>query len=531
MRETSNTPLINNPAAGQVLTRRGILQASGLAAFATLFVSACESDGGQQPTGAGKTLTIGQQLPPNSLDPVKANGALQMYVWPAYDPLIYKAPDGQLQPRLAASWGYVGTGNRVFEMKLRPNVTFSDGSPLTAAVVKANIEYAKRAGAEVSPRLMSIASVEAVDDLMVRLNLSAPFPLLPDLFTQAIQSGNMISGEALKQPGKLATQSFGAGPYVLDPNATVAGDHYAYTPNPRYWDKSAVHYQKVVIKVLPNPNTALAAIKTGQADVIQGAATTVAAATQAGLQIGHAPVSFHGLAFADRTGALVPALGDVRVRQAINYALDREKLTKGVLGSSFGTPAQQIVAPGMDGYNEATFYSYDPAKAKGLLAAAGYPDGFKLRVLSFATLDLLTQAIADDLAKVGVQLELTSRSDPTAYTKDLASGKFPAFAIGYGMNPIAIMGQGLFLPQAALFNPRKSSDQQIIAWYNQALAADNNTRAELDKKIVARLAEQAWFAPVAYSPQLVYSRPTVAAVQLTAGRPYAYPIEWKPAGS
>jgi peptide/nickel transport system substrate-binding protein len=364
----------------------------------------------------------------------------------------------------------------------------------------------------------------------VRLTLSSPFPLLPDLFTQAIQSGNMISGEALKQPAQLATQTVGAGPYVLEPSATVAGDHYTYVPNPRYWDKSSVHYQKVVIKVLPNPNTALAALKTGQADVIQGDATTVAAATQAGLQIGHAPVSFHGLAFADRTGSLVPALGDVRVRQAINYALDRDKITKGLFGASFGMPAQQIVAPGMDGYNDTTFYSYDPDKAKQLLAAAGYPDGFKLPVLSFTTLNLLAQAVTDDLAKVGVQLQLTSRSDPTAYTKDLASGKFPAFAIGYGMNPVAIMGQGLFLPNGALFNPRKSSDPQITAWYNQALAADENRRAELDKMIVARLAEQAWFAPVSYASQLVYARPTVSAVQLTPGRPYAYPVEWKPAG-
>jgi peptide/nickel transport system substrate-binding protein len=513
------------------ITRRGLLQAGSVAAVATLFGTACSGEGGQRSSASAATLTIGQALTPNSLDPAKVNGALQMYVWPAYDPLIYRAPDGRLLPRLANSWGYTGTGNKVFELKLRPGVKFSDGSPLTAAVVKANIEYAKQAGAEVSPRLASIASVDAVDDLTVRLTLSTPFPLLPDLFTQTFQCGNIASGEALKQPEKLATASFGAGPYVLDAAGTVANDHYTYTPNPHYWDAASVHYQRLVIKVLPNPNTALAALKTGQVDVITGDPTTADAAKKAGLQVGYAPISFWGLAFADRTGAVVPALGDVRVRQAINHAINRDAITKALFGASQGTPAQQIVAPGMDGYNDTTFYTYDPVKAKQLLADAGYANGFTLPVLSITLFNLMAQAIADDLRKVGVQVKITNRADATAYTTDLASGKFPAYAIGYGMDRVAIMGPGLFLPSAALFNPRKSADPQIQGWYQQALAADETTRAELDKQIVARLATQAWFAPVSYTTQLMYSRSTVSGVQLSANRPFAYPLEWKPAQS
>ncbi|MFC0534206.1 ABC transporter substrate-binding protein [Phytohabitans kaempferiae] len=506
-----------------------MLKTTGAAAAATVFAGACSGDsGGTSPSGPATTLTIGQTYGPNSLDPAKTNGALQMYVWPAYEPLVYWAPDGSLQPRLATSWKYVGTGNTRFEMTLRPGVKFSDGSPLNAEVVKANIEYAKQAGGEIVPLLAPIASVEAVDELTVGLSLSEPFPLLPTLFTQSRGSGRPISGEALRRPEKLATESFGAGPYMLDPAATVANDHYAYVPNPHYWDTASVRYEKVVVKILPNPNTALAALKTGQVDVMPGSPTTIEAAKAAGLDVRHAPVSFSGLAFADRTGDLVPALGDVRVRQAINHALDREKITKGLFGE-YGAPAQQIVAPGMDGYNDTTFYNYDVARARQLMAEAGYADGFDLPVLTSANTNLMGQAIADELRQIGVRVRISNQAEAANYLKEMATGKFAAYVIGYGMNQVVLMGPNLFLPKSVQFNPRKSSDRQIEAWYQQALAVDDAARGELTKKIVARLAEQAWFAPVTYTSASVYSRSTVSDVQITAQRPSLYPLEWKPA--
>lgn len=512
------------------ISRRHLFQAGGAMALAATFGAACSSSSSTS-RSANRVLTIGQPFTADTLDPQKASTGVSMIAWAAYDPLIYLAPDGRLQPRLANSWRYIGSVNRVFEMKLRSGVNFSDGSPLTAQVVKDNIEYAKKAGGQMGPQLALITSVDVIDQHTVRLNLSAPFPLMPNLFTQIMQPGLMISGEALKQPSKLATRTFGAGQYILDPAATVANDHYTYTANPHYWDKSAAQYQKLVVKVLPNPNTALDALKTGQADAIFGDPTTVKAAKGAGLHIVSAPVSFWGLAFADRSGDLVPALGDVRVRQAINYAVNRDKIAQALLGN-YGTPAQEIVAPGMDGYNGTTYYTYDPAKAKHLLAEAGHASGFDLPILSISLFSLMTQVIADELKQVGVRLHITNRADSSTYTKDLASGKFPAFAIGYGMNPIALMGQGLFLPDAGLFNPRKSSDPQINRWFRQAQAAGAAQRAGLDRKIVARLAQQAWFAPVMYAPQLLYSRSTVTGVKVTAQRPSPYPpLEWKPAGA
>jgi peptide/nickel transport system substrate-binding protein len=495
-----------------------------------LLASSCTGREAERPgSSTGDLLNIGQTAPPNSLDPARINQAFEWYINLAYDPLIYRTPDG-LKPRLAESWRYVGAGNKTFELKLRANVTFSDGSPLTSDVVKSNIEYFRTAGGQAVPHLTPIKSIDTPDPLTVRLNLSAPHPELPLVFTQDYLAGNLISGPALKQPAKLATQTFGAGPYVLDPAETVPKDHYTYTQNPKYWDAQNIHYKKIVIKVIPNPNTALAALKTGQVDIIQGTHATAEAAKSAQLQVKATPQVFQGLALADRDGKILPALGDVRVRQAINLAINRERITKGLFGE-YGTVTEQIVLPGQDGYNDKTYYPHNPEKAKQLLAAAGYPDGFTLPAVttSFSNQNLIAQAIADDLKKVGVLLDLTNEADPSNYIKQLSSAKFPAYVIGHGNNRVFMMGTSLFLPTAPVFNPMKSSDPQIEQWYKQAAAADDATRAELDKQIIARLAEQAWFAPVTFTPVFFFARSTVTGIESTTDAPIASPVAWRPA--
>src|SRR5579875_2806486 len=235
-----------------------------------LLTAACSSGAGTANSSNGASvLTLGSSYTPNSLDPAKINLAMQWYVDPAYDPLIYMAPDGSLRPGLATSWNYVGSGNKVFELHLRPNVKFSDGSPLTADVLKANIDYFRRNGMATASLLTTVSSVEVVNPTTVRLTLSASDPVLPQVFTQLNVAGDIVSGPALKDPQKLATQTFGAGPYELDAAESSAGSRYTYVPNPNYWNKTAVHYKKIVIEYLANENSRLAALKTGQIDVMQ----------------------------------------------------------------------------------------------------------------------------------------------------------------------------------------------------------------------------------------------------------------------
>ncbi|MFD7281736.1 ABC transporter substrate-binding protein [Streptomyces sp. NPDC059862] len=488
-------------------------------------ITACGGSSGS--ATAKRALRIGQFWPPVSLDPAKAGGESLFYINPAYDPLIHRAADGSLQPRLATSWRYLGKGNTAFEIRLRERVTFSDGAPLNAEAVKRNIEYFQKAAGQAAAFLAPITKVKALDELTVHLELAQPHPQLPALFSQDYFAGSLISPKALADPGTLAKQTFGAGPYKLAPGETVAGDHYTYVPNPEYWNAKDRHYDKIVIKVLPNENTALAALKTGQVDVISGSYAIAGGAANAGLRIASSPNIVMGIQLNDRAGKLSRPLGDVRIRQAMNYAVDRKKITKALLGE-YGVLTDQPAVPGQDGHNDREFYPYDPQKAKELLAEAGHADGFTLPVVIPSTPAFpgeIAQAIAADLEKVGVTLKISAKEAAGA-AQEIT--KFPASTMGWGALPVYFMGRGLWLRDAVGMNPFRSSDPEVEKLDRQAAAADEKTRAGLDRDIVRRVVEQAWFLPVCLSPVFLFYRDSVR-IEAPQGKPFPSVVDWQPA--
>jgi peptide/nickel transport system substrate-binding protein len=532
----NRVPLPDPPPRRRSSGRRAFLVAA--AAVTLTATAACSGTGGTDgrgaantgaPSGVGEQLTLAYPAAPNNLDPAKINQSAALFVTPAYDPLIRRASDGSLEPGLAESWEYVGTDNTVFELTLRSGVTFSDGAELDAAGVVAHLEYVQAAGGPQAGYLVG-ASFAAPEPMTVRITFGTPNPLAPDILTQDYVIGDVISPAALADPEQLAGSSAGAGPYTLDPEATVAGDHYTYVANPDYWNKDQVHYRKMVLRVITDPNTALNAIRTEQVDVTLGDYSTVEAAKSAGLQVAQVPFVFAGLAFLDRDGSLVPALGDVRVRQAINYALDRETISEALLGE-YGLPTEQTGIPGTDDHVEADAgrYAYDPDKARELLAEAGYADGFDLTVLSTppAGIGAMAQVVADQLSKVGIRVSLQTK-DPNGYMSDLASGRYPAAAIGYGAQPTYIEGPGLFLPSAAVFNPRKSEDPELTALYATLAGASEDERPAAAQAVQHRLIEQAWFAPVVFSPVFYYAAPDLGGLAVTPQSPIPNLVDWYP---
>jgi peptide/nickel transport system substrate-binding protein len=501
-----------------------------------LAVSGCGGGDKKAVTGGGGRGVVGDELtiafftPPNTLDPAKIGPAFGWYSYLAYEPLIVWDPDGKPRPGLAKSWRYVGHGNRTFELTLRPGVKFSDGAPVTADAVKASLEYQAKAGG-VATAYLAGKTVKATGPLTVRVRSKTPDPQMPLVLSQVYLAGNVVSPSALKDPERLGTTTAGAGPYVLDKSATVANDHYTFVPNPDYWDKPAVHYRRVTIKVIPNPNSALNAMKTGQVDVMSGDVRTADAAERAGLQVVHTPQLFTALALLDRDGKLAPALADVRVRQALNYAIDRKTITSGLL-RKYGTPTDQTVVDGQDGSLGRPMYTYDPAKAKQLLAEAGHADGLTIRATTMTAQQQsqIMQAVASDLQKVGVTLDLKVEANTNKYAADLSGGKYPAAGITYGAQPISFEGPQLFLPNAYFFNPFHSNDPEVNKLYGKAAAAsDDAARGDIDRRIQERLVSQAWFVPVNFQPLIYYARPDVAGLEVTPGNPGGNPVWLYPA--
>lgn len=505
------------------LSRRQFTLA-GLAAAGLGLTGCGGSAASGKPSG---TLRLGQFWPPLSLDPAKIGGESTLYIEPAYDPLIYRAPDGSYQPRLATSWRYLGAGNTAFELTLRPGVTFSDGAQLTADAVKANIAHYQKAGGQAAAFLATITGVTTVDAHTVQIRLSAPNPDLPAVFSQDYFAGNMISPAALAQPSKLATQSYGAGPYMLAPSQTVSGSHYTYIRNPKYWNPPSIHYDKLVLSVIPNENTGLDALKTGQVDVISAGYDIATSARSAGLRLAASPAIVAGIQLNDRAGALCQPLGDQRVRQALNYAVDRDKITKALLGQ-YGIPTDQLAAPGGDGYNPSPYYTHDVGKARQLLAAAGCGNGFTLPVVIPSTPAFpanLVQAVAADLGQIGVSVKISAVNAAASATE---LTKYPASIMGWGVLPVYFMGRGLWLADAIGMNPFHSTDPTLENLDRQAAAADPATRARLDRQIVQRVVELAWFLPVCLEPIFLISRETVT-IGARPNQPLPGLNDWRPA--
>ena len=528
------------PARGMPRPRAGSLRtlrygSAALALIAAGVATACSGSGSAAnlATGGrvGGTLTVAAPSAPSSLDPAVGQPANETYSDLAYTPLIVQASNGAYQPGLAESWSY-GPDNKSFTIKLRPGVKFSDGTALNAEAVKTWIAHEMKPGNGGASYLSTLKSVDVTGPLTLTLTFSSPAPDLETVFGQILALG-MIGSPRAVQAGTLAKTTDGAGPYMLDSAATVSGATYTYVPNPHYWDKSAVHWSKVVVQVIASPTAALQALQSGQVQVARDQpVTSVPTATKSGLKYVDPLTLLLGLGILDRGGKIDKPLGNVQVRQALNYAIDRSALTK-VLGSGYGVPITQMAAPGWDSYNAALAqaYPYDPAKARQLLAAAGYPHGFTLPVVSVAAVgqDLLANALQGQLSAVGITVKPDITTNDGAYFQAMSSGAYPAATLSFGQLPAAFDYEDLYGPDAS-FNPFKSDSAQLTALDGKLNSASAGAEPTIARQMQALLVDQAWFVPVAATPLVVLYQSNVTGVNATSARNVVYMTEIRPAG-
>jgi peptide/nickel transport system substrate-binding protein len=498
--------------------------------------AACSNNNGTGSLASGSsaqggTLTVASPSAPTSLDPAVSQPSDEKYSDLAYTPLIIQGPSGNFTPGLATSWSY-GPDNKSFTIKLRPGVKFSDGTPLNAAAVKTWLQHEMKPGNGGASYLSNLTSVDVTGPQTLTLNFSKPTPDLQMVFGQTLALG-MIGSPKAVAAGTLTKQTAGAGPYMLDSSATVSGATYTYVPNPNYYDKSAQHWSKVVVKVIASPTAALQALQSGQVQVaMDQPVTSVPAATKSGLKSVDPLTLLLGLGILDRDGKVSKPLANVQVRQALNYAIDRPALAK-VLGSGYGTPISQMAAPGWDSYDAALeqAYPYNPAKAKQMLAAAGYPNGFTMPVVSVAAVgqDVLVNALQGQLAQVGITVKPDITSNTGSYFQAMSSGNYPAATLSFGRLPAAFDYADLYGPAAA-FNPFKTSSSQLTALDGKLNAASASAEPDIAKQMQALLVNQAWFVPVAATPLVVLYNSSVTGVNASAQRNVVYMTEIKAAG-
>lgn len=498
--------------------RRGLRRGLAFLVAGALTVSACTTSNSPSASTSGSgTLTIGivPTNVPSSLDPSSTNGAANQYVYSlAYAPILHIGDNGAYEPALARSWKYVGTGNKEFQFTLRSDAKFSDGSPVNAAAVVKWLQYFQASGGPFATQMGEVQSITATDQYTVDIKLAAPNSGLEWMLSQTNGLGYVVSPAGLADKQKLATATFGAGPYMLDTADTIANSAYVYVPNPNYYDKSAVHYTKVVLKVIADQSTMLQALQSGQIQVALGDYTTANAAKTAGFNTVSGQTSWDGLVYLT-LGKPGDPLNNASVRQAISYGIDRAKITTGLLGS-YGTPTSEWVTT--DGFDPSyqNHFNYDPAKAKQLLTSAGYPQGLTLTVYATSgraqdgtpTTDMVN-AVAQQLKQVGINLQVTT-VPPSESITALLSGKYQLGAGYFGINPTQVYWN-LFLSETGLLNPGHwSGYPQVLASYEQASAAAD-PKPDLIA-ITRRLTELAYPLPVYTPNSLVFAAKSVGGI-------------------
>lgn len=352
----------------------------------------------------------------------------------------YEPGTANLVPSLAESFD-VSADGLTYTFKLRPGVKFSNGRTVVASDVKYSIERA------VNPKTQgpgagffgaiagfdavsggtseTLSGIETPNDQTVIFKLSRPDATF--LHVLAINFASVVPKEAVEAAnGDFGKQPVGSGTFIL--KDWTIGQKLVFDRNPDYFNKDLPYIDKVTVEVGQEPLVALLRLQKGEVDI---AGDGIPPAKF--LEIKNSPEGAQMIVDGEQlhTGYLtlntkIKPLDDVKVRQAINMAVNKERITRILNGRA--TPANQPLPPLMPGYDKSfTGYAYDVEKAKALLAEAGYPDGFETVLFSTNTdpQPRIAQAIQQDLAAIGIKAEVRALAQGNVIAAGGTEGEAP----------------------------------------------------------------------------------------------------------
>ncbi|MDR7545453.1 MAG: ABC transporter substrate-binding protein [Armatimonadota bacterium] len=384
-----------------------------LAWFHTLVAAVCGAllaavfapTGKAQPQ-PGQTLRIALGSDINTLDPhmTASVGTDLSVISHIYTSLVIRAPDLSLKPAAATSWRIVS--DTVWRFSLRDGMAFANGEKLDARAVKWNIDRVlnPQTKARIRPWFDLVEQVRVVDDRTVDIVTKAPYPALADQLSMFF----LLPPEWASKNNP-AAGAMGSGPYRL--REWIRDDRVVLEADPNYWGPKPA-FQTVIFRAIPEASSRVAALLAGDVDIV-----SAGVAPSDFSRIAANPATTVGATPSIRTAmvkfnTLKKPMDDVRVRQALNYAVDKDALTRNLLGNLTAKSNCQVLTPAYFGYNpDLKPYPYDPAKARELLQAAGLGGGFEVEFDMpsgvYLLGDVISQAIAGQLERIGVRARVT----------------------------------------------------------------------------------------------------------------------------
>lgn len=378
----------------------------------------------------GGTLVIARLSDANNLDPhflTQINSAAIIH-HKVYEGLVRMDKESKYVPALATEWKQLD--DVTWEFKLRQGVTFHDGAPFNAEAVKRTIARVQdpSVGSNRANLFEAIKEVKAVDDQTVQFILH--YPYAPLLSVLAGAEGAILSPEAIDQYGKdLSKHPTGTGPYKFE--SWTPGQEVVLVKNENYWGGQP-KLDKVVFKTVPEDTTRIAMVETGEAQVAEQLPVTEVDRVQnsSSMTLGR----FESFS-SDHIGINTKKkpFDDVRVRQAIAYAVDKESIIKGVY-NDVGKPAHSSITPTMVGYSpNVKGLDYNLEKAKQLLAEAGYANGLKATIYlndNKARISV-AEVLQQQLKQIGIDLQVKVL-EFGAYIDAASKGETDLFISGWG---------------------------------------------------------------------------------------------------
>ena len=485
------------------IRRRTLAALAVPAVAAAVAISGCTNastvSGTTQASGGKGTLTLGMSQDIYGWDPSNQPSYQNWAGMAVYDQLMICDAQGNPRPDIATSWTFK-PGNLGVTLHLRTGMKFTDGSPVNAAAVKASLLYGAKHGAG-ALRLAGL-SIATPDSSTVIVTLAQPDPLL----TARVLCSATIASPTFIASGQVNNSPDGSGPYKLDSSATTRGSVYTFIKNPSYWNAKDYPYNKLVLKVITSDTAMMDALKTGQVEGALVSANDYNEAKASGLKV----IEMHGettrLLLTDHMGKVIPALGNVDVRRAINMVFDGKAVAT-QLYHGLAAPADQIFRPGtaayINGFSDP--YPYNVAAAKALMAKAGYANGFSVQIpyLQGVGLDQLIPYVTQQLSLLNIKATQVTLSGPNAIT-ELLSGKYPMLLWPLGNYADSKADIYDYVLPTGIWNAEHQPNATVAKMWNQILTGNAQQQAAAQQATNRYIIQQAWFVPIAY-PDLLYA--------------------------
>ncbi len=382
-----------------------IFRSFGMGLLAVALAGVAMAPGAAQSAEPKSTVTVGLAANVNTLDPHRTAtvGTDLSVISQLYSPLIVRGPDMKLKPALAKSWHAVD--DLTWRFDLVPDVTFANGEKMDAAAVKWNIERLLDPNQKTRLQAWFGALKEArvIDPTTVELVTKKPFPALAYQLSMLF----MLPPKWSEQHNP-AVEAMGTGPYDLV--EFLSGDHLELRAKESYWGEKP-KFEKVVYRIVPEASTRVAALLAGEIDLITGfPPTEIKRINDSGRAEAGAVASTRNMFIRFNTKK-PPFKGNPKLRLALNYAIDKKAIVES-LWTGFGSVSDcNALSKSYFGYNpDLKPIPYDPAKAKRLLADAGYPNGLdvdlEVPLGRYLQAPDIAQIVAAQLGDIGVRVKL-----------------------------------------------------------------------------------------------------------------------------